>query len=155
MKIANLIPTDNEIAIDAEMAEQRETIYADSDERALWLGPNIAGELTLAVETRHGWTGVNVGDLDTVQSIAVQLLRYVAARREREEDTIIYTEPGKRIRVSRFEDGDVHIDDQYAGESTWGATRWEDGGTVQVRRKYLHAVLMAVAAADGGSDDPR
>lgn len=90
MKIANLIPTDDEIAIDAEMAEQRETIYADADEHALWLGPNIAGELTLAVETRHGWTGVDVGDIDTVQSIAVQLLRYVAARREREEDTVIY-----------------------------------------------------------------
>lgn len=84
MKIANLIATDSEIALDAEMAERRETIYTDADGHAMWIGPNLDGDTTVAIEAGDRWIGLDAYSLAAVERIAENLLRWVAAQREDE-----------------------------------------------------------------------
>lgn len=84
MKIANLIATDSEIALDAEMAERRETIYTDADGHAMWIGPNLEGDTTVAIEAGDRWIGLDAYSLDAVERIAENLLRWVAAQRDDE-----------------------------------------------------------------------
>jgi hypothetical protein len=150
MKLANQIHTDSETATDAEMAEDRETLAVDSDEHALWIGPNLDGEPTLAIETPAGWMGIDVSDLATVERIIRGLTRYVNARRDetntgRMVERIIPTEPYHRIKVTHWGDGSLSVYDEYVSEEVYGRQIWSDSGSVSIEPQHRAAFMAALA----------